>query len=58
MSLSLSKERKAEVIFSIRRFFSEELELVLSELQSGFLLDYFRLQSGCSRCPEVFGPFV
>jgi uncharacterized protein (DUF2164 family) len=35
MSLSLSKERKAEVIFSIRRFFSEELELELSELQSG-----------------------
>jgi hypothetical protein len=45
MSVSLSKERKAEVIFSIRRFFSEELELVLSELPSGFLVDYFRPKS-------------
>ena len=41
MSLSLSKEQKAEVILSIRRFFSEKLELELSELQAGFLLDYF-----------------
>jgi uncharacterized protein (DUF2164 family) len=41
MSLSLSKEQKAEVIGSIRRFFSEKLELELSELQAGFLLDYF-----------------
>ena len=41
MSLSLSKEQKAEVIASIRRFFSEKLELELNELQAGFLLDYF-----------------
>lgn len=41
MSLSLSKEQKAEVILSIRRFFSEKLELELSELQAEFLLDYF-----------------
>ena len=41
MSLSLSKEQKAEVIGSIQRFFSEKLELELSELQTGFLLDYF-----------------
>src|SRR5512133_3605469 len=41
MSLSLSKEQKAEVIGSIRRFFREKLELELSELQAGFLLDYF-----------------
>ena len=41
MSLSLSKEQKAETITSIRRFFSEKLELELSELQAGFVLDYF-----------------
>jgi uncharacterized protein (DUF2164 family) len=40
MSLSPSKEQKAEVIDSIRRFFSEKLELDLTELQAGFLLDY------------------
>ena len=37
----LSKEQKAEVLSSIRRFFSEKLEMELSELQAGFLLDYF-----------------
>jgi uncharacterized protein (DUF2164 family) len=41
MSLSLSKEQKTEVIGSIRRFFSEKLDLELNELQAGFLLDYF-----------------
>jgi len=41
MCLSLSKEQRAEVIVSIRRFFSEKLELELSDLQAGFLLDYF-----------------
>ena len=41
MSVSLSKERKTEVIESMRRFFSEKLQLELSEVQAGFLLDYF-----------------
>jgi uncharacterized protein (DUF2164 family) len=41
MSVSLSKERKAEIIASMRRFFSEKLQLELSEVQAGFLLDYF-----------------
>jgi uncharacterized protein (DUF2164 family) len=41
MSLSLSKEQRDEVIGSIRRFFSEKLEVELSELHAGFLLDYF-----------------
>ena len=46
MSLSMSKEQKAEVIGSIRRFFGEKLELELSELQAGFLLDYFSAEIG------------
>jgi len=41
MSLSLSKEQKAEAISSIRRLFIEKLEVELTEVQPGFLLDYF-----------------
>jgi uncharacterized protein (DUF2164 family) len=41
MSLPLSKEQKAEVIESIRRFCSEKLEVELREVQAGFLLEYF-----------------
>jgi uncharacterized protein (DUF2164 family) len=41
MSLSLSKEQKAEIIASMRRFFIEKLELELTEVQARFLLDYF-----------------
>jgi len=41
MSFSLSKEQKAEVIGSIRRLFIEKLEVELTEVQAGFLLDYF-----------------
>jgi uncharacterized protein (DUF2164 family) len=39
MSLPLPKEQKAEILESIRRFFSEKLQLELSEVQLGFLLD-------------------
>jgi len=41
MVVPLSKEQKTEVVESMRRFFSEKLELKLSEVQAGFLLDYF-----------------
>ena len=41
MSLPLSKEQKAEITASIRRFFSEKLDSEPSEIQAGFLLDYF-----------------
>jgi len=41
MSLTLSKEQKAEVIGSMRRFFGEKLEGELRELQAGFVLEYF-----------------
>ena len=41
MSLPMSKERKEEVIRSIRRFFAEKLEIELSDLQATFLVDYF-----------------
>ena len=41
MSLPLSKEQKTEIIDSMQRFFREKLELELSEVQAGFLLEYF-----------------
>lgn len=41
MAIELSKLEAAEALPSIRRFFREEFELELSELQSGFVLNYF-----------------
>ena len=41
MSIPLSKEKEAEVIESIVRFFSEKLDLELSEVQARSLLAYF-----------------
>jgi uncharacterized protein (DUF2164 family) len=41
MSPPLSRERRAEIIESIRRFFSEKLDIELNAVQAGFLLDYF-----------------
>jgi uncharacterized protein (DUF2164 family) len=41
MSIPLSKEKEAEVIQSIVRFFREKLDLELSELQARLLLAYF-----------------
>ena len=41
MSIPLSKEKEAEVIQSIVRFFSEKLDLELSEVQARSLLAYF-----------------
>lgn len=36
-----SKEQRQEIVASIRRYFAEELDGGLSELQAGFLLEYF-----------------
>jgi uncharacterized protein (DUF2164 family) len=41
MPLSLTKEQKSEIASSIRRFVADELNHELSEMQAGFLLDYF-----------------
>jgi uncharacterized protein (DUF2164 family) len=41
MSLAISKERKKEIVQSTRRFFAEKLEIDLSEVQAGFLIEYF-----------------
>ena len=41
MPPSFSKEQKAEIVSSIRRYFAENLDRDLSEMEAGFLLEYF-----------------
>lgn len=41
MSVSLTKEQKSEIVSSIQRFIASELNQDLSEIEAGFLLDYF-----------------
>jgi uncharacterized protein (DUF2164 family) len=41
MPPSFSKEQKAEIVSSIRRYLAENLDRDLSEMQAGFLLEYF-----------------
>ncbi|HBJ82994.1 MAG TPA: DUF2164 domain-containing protein [Verrucomicrobiales bacterium] len=36
-----SKEQKAEIVSSIQRYLAENLDSDLSEMQAGFLLEYF-----------------
>ena len=36
-----SKEQKAEIVSSIQRYFTADLDQDLSEMQAGFLLEYF-----------------
>jgi uncharacterized protein (DUF2164 family) len=40
MPHELSKEQRAEFLHSLRRYFTEELDLSLSDLQAGFFLNY------------------
>jgi uncharacterized protein (DUF2164 family) len=41
MAIELSKTEKADIIYSIQKFFREELETEISEMRAGFLLNYF-----------------
>ena len=41
MSLDLSREERVEAVHSVQRYLLEELDLDVSEMQAGFLLDYF-----------------
>ena len=41
MSIPLSKEKEAEVVQSIVRFFGEKLDVEIRELQARLLLKYF-----------------
>jgi uncharacterized protein (DUF2164 family) len=38
---SISKEQKQEITASLRRYFADNLDRELSEMQAGFLLEYF-----------------
>ncbi len=42
MPLQLTKQETEEIIPSLRKFCREELEVELSDLRAGFLLDYFQ----------------
>ncbi len=46
MPLSLSKAEKAEAVLSLKRFMEESLEVEVSDLQAGFLLEYFFKELG------------
>jgi uncharacterized protein (DUF2164 family) len=41
MTPSFSQEQKQEIVASLRRYFAEELDRELSDMQAGFLLEYF-----------------
>jgi uncharacterized protein (DUF2164 family) len=41
MPIELTKEETADVIPSLRRYFREELEHEISEMQAKFVLNYF-----------------
>ena len=43
---SFSKEQKAEIVSSIQRYFAENLDSELSEIQAGFLLEFFVSEIG------------
>ena len=44
MPIELSKQETQEIIPSIRRYFREEMEGEISEMQARFLLEYFLLE--------------
>lgn len=41
MNLPLTKDQRAEVVESLRRFAEEELDAEWSEVRAGFVLDFF-----------------
>ena len=46
MNSSFSKDQKAEITSSLRRYFTENLNCDLSEMQAGFLLEYLMNEIG------------
>ena len=46
MNTPFSKDQKAEVVSSLRHYFTENLDSNLSEMQAGFLLEYFMNEIG------------
>lgn len=46
MNTPFSKDQKAEIVSSLRRYFTENLDSELSEMQAGFLLEYVMNEIG------------
>ncbi|WP_035602279.1 DUF2164 domain-containing protein [Haloferula sp. BvORR071] len=44
MPLKLSKDQRRQAAQSLERYLKEELDLEVSELQAGFLLDFFQTE--------------
>ena len=46
MNTPFSKDQKAEIVTSLRRYFTENFDSNLSEMQAGFLLEYLMTEIG------------
>lgn len=46
MTMELSKERRAEAIASLKKYFEEEIREPLGDLRAGLLLDFFLEEIG------------
>lgn len=44
MTIDFSKEQRSEITASLKRYFADELDHDLSEIQAGFLLEYFLIE--------------
>lgn len=54
MPLKISKERRAEFVASIQRYFSEKREQAISNMEAEFLLDFFLQEIG----PPIYNQAV
>jgi uncharacterized protein (DUF2164 family) len=54
MTIKLSDDTRAKALKSIRRYFAEQLDLDLGDLQSGLLLDFVLAEIG----PSVYNAAV
>lgn len=46
MTVKLEKEVRAELVVSIQRYFSDELEQEICEMRAGLILDFFFKEAG------------
>ncbi|CAN5564490.1 DUF2164 domain-containing protein [soil metagenome] len=46
MKMEFSREQKAEIVASLQRYFTEELDFELRDMPAGFLVDYILKEIG------------
>jgi uncharacterized protein (DUF2164 family) len=54
-TVELSKERRAEAIASLKKYFEEEIREPLGDLQAGLLLDFFLEEIGPAIYNQAIG---